>query len=138
MTYPTLGERIKFLREQCGLTRSEVMKTLSIHNLGRFEANERFPSAQVLIVLSNFFNVSIDWLLTGKEPCEKKVITASLELTAEEVHFIDLLRLLPQNERIKIEGMIELKLVECQKAVLPNLSTSMNGNVKKAITRDLA
>lgn len=128
MAYLTLGERIKFLREQYGLTRSEVMKTLSIHNLGRFEANERFPSAQVLIILSNFFNVSIDWLLTGKELSEKKVIIASLELTAEEAHFIDLLRQLPRNERIKIEGMMELKLVESQKAPPPNLSASVNGS----------
>jgi transcriptional regulator with XRE-family HTH domain len=134
----TLGERIKMLRESQGLSRAELMNTLSIHNLGRFESNERIPGAHILIVLSDFFNVSIDWILTGKDYSDKNTILNTFELAPEEIHFVKLLRKLPERERIKIEGMAEMKLTECQTISSPNSSTYLSGGENDAIKRDLA
>lgn len=134
MTYSTLGSRMKSLREQLGLTKAEVMKTLSIHNLSRFECNERIPGADILLTFSRFFNVSIDWLLTGKEVSSQKVALASLELTPEEAHFIELLRQLSERDRIKIQGMIELKLIECKNISSPNLSACVIRTADEATT----
>lgn len=138
MPYTTLGERIKTLRESRGLSRAELMETLSIHNLGRFESNERIPGAAILIALSNFFNVSIDWMLTGKDHSDKSTVLNTFEVSPEEIHFIKLLRKLPERERIKIEGMAEMKLTECQTISSPNSSTYLSGGENEAIKRDLA
>jgi len=62
----TLGERLIYLRELKKLNRAQVMKNLSIHNLGRYEENERSPSLESIVSLANFYGVSTDWLLTGK------------------------------------------------------------------------
>ncbi|HHV58718.1 MAG TPA: helix-turn-helix transcriptional regulator [Clostridiaceae bacterium] len=63
----TLGERLTFLREQKKLNRAQVMKDLSIHNLGRYEENERSPNLETVVSLAKYYRVSTDWLLTGEE-----------------------------------------------------------------------
>lgn len=62
----TLGERLKFLRESLKLTATEVKEQLEINDLGRFEKGERKPSIDTLLIISNFYKVSTDWLLTGR------------------------------------------------------------------------
>jgi transcriptional regulator with XRE-family HTH domain len=62
----TLGERLSFLRESKDLSRAQVMRDLNIHNLGRFEEDKRKPSIDNVICLAEYFDVSIDWLLTGE------------------------------------------------------------------------
>lgn len=60
------GDKIKQLREQYGMTQNELGKLIGVSDrvLGYYEANERFPRKQEIIVkLANVFNVSVDYLL---------------------------------------------------------------------------
>lgn len=61
----TIGERIKFLRTEKGITQSELAKTLNIarSTLSQYESNQRTPSDDMKLKLSSIFNVSIDYLL---------------------------------------------------------------------------
>lgn len=62
--------RIRELRLEKGLTIKTLATKLNIKEstLSKYERAEREPSIEVLILLSEFFNVSIDYLV-GKDDC---------------------------------------------------------------------
>lgn len=64
----TVGERLRHLRNSKKLKQEELAKIISISKsaIGMYERNEREPSFEIVEKLANFFNVSIDYLLTGK------------------------------------------------------------------------
>lgn len=61
----TLGERIAYLRNKEGLSQKKLMDILGFQNLSKYEKNTREPSLDILKLLSSYFNVSLDWLITG-------------------------------------------------------------------------
>ncbi|RII34341.1 XRE family transcriptional regulator [Clostridium chromiireducens] len=130
----TLGKRIKMLRENLGITKAQLMKELNINNLGRFEADERTPGIDIIIALSKYFNVSIDFLVVGEEAKQEfsnedsKVKHILGDLSDEEIHFIDLLRQVDEKEKNKIEGMLELKIAEAQTNKKGMSSTYLSGD----------
>jgi transcriptional regulator with XRE-family HTH domain len=60
-----LGEIIKDLREQRGLTQANLAKLLNISpsTIGMWEQNRRSPDNDALKKIADFFNVSTDYLL---------------------------------------------------------------------------
>lgn len=118
----TIGERLCFLRKEKGLSQADVMKALHFDNLGKYEINERVPKVDTLIALAGFFQVSLDWLLTGKasgedtanrgNPEPAATLTPSGEqagvlLSREEAYFLSLIRQLTESNSYKAEGYIE-------------------------------
>lgn len=69
----TFAERIKKLRNDRNLTLDGLAKKLGINKsrIGMWENNGTVPRDDVLIQLSRYFNVSIDYLL-GNEKMEDK------------------------------------------------------------------
>lgn len=76
-------ERIRDLCTQNKTTIKALERELNIANgsIRNWEANK--PSVEKVLLVSQRFNVSIDWLVTGKE---------SGELTLEEKKLVDLYR----------------------------------------------
>ncbi len=68
----TIGQRIASLRKNAYMSQAELMRVLEFDNLGKYETNARLPSIDIIIKLSNFFNVSTDWILTGIEKADRK------------------------------------------------------------------
>ncbi len=64
----TIGERIKYLRTIKQITQEELAEKTNISrgNLSNYEKNRFKPASDSIVILANFFNVSTDWLLTGK------------------------------------------------------------------------
>ncbi|WP_144459951.1 helix-turn-helix domain-containing protein [Bacillus pumilus] len=64
-----LGKRITYLRKQAGLTQVELAKKLNVSRsaLSQYELGTREPNYDLLIKIANFFEVTTDYLLTGKE-----------------------------------------------------------------------
>ena len=60
-----LGEKIKELREEIGLTQEELAQCLFLDKstIAKYETNKIQPSLQNLIDLAVFFQVSTDYLL---------------------------------------------------------------------------
>ena len=60
-----VAEKIKFLREQKGLTQSDLAKKLNItrSSVNAWEQGISIPSTQYIIELANLFSVSTDYLL---------------------------------------------------------------------------
>ena len=63
------GERIRLLRIQNGYTQEKLSGELNIDRslLSHVEAGKRGCSVDLLVQLSNIFNVSLDLLVLGKE-----------------------------------------------------------------------
>ena len=63
-----LNTRLKELRKENGITQSELAKSLNVSrsSIAMYENGDRIPSYETLEAISDFFNVSILYLL-GKE-----------------------------------------------------------------------
>ena len=60
-----VAERIKYLREQKGVTQADLAKQLGItrSSVNAWEMGISVPSTQYIVELSNIFKVSTDYLL---------------------------------------------------------------------------
>ena len=60
-----LGERLKELRKEKGLTQKQVAEILHIHSVTylHYEKSEREPPLTLLAEMANFFEVSVGYLL---------------------------------------------------------------------------
>ena len=60
---------LREIRKKKGMTQLKVAMDLSISReaLSFYETGKRSPDLQMLLILSEYFNVSIDYLITGKE-----------------------------------------------------------------------
>lgn len=65
----TSGERLKALREKKGLTQAEVAKYLGVAQptITKYERDVKKPSTDMLMVLSDYFGVTVDYILKGKD-----------------------------------------------------------------------
>lgn len=57
--------RLRLLREERGLTQKQVAEALEINprTYASYENNEREPNSEILISISNLFDISVDYLL---------------------------------------------------------------------------
>ncbi len=80
------GDRLKSLRTGAGMSQTELARRLNITKsvVSYYERQERTPSPDVLVKLSQIFHTTTDYLL-GVE--NKKMIDVS-DLTDEDVRFI--------------------------------------------------
>ena len=64
---------LKEIRKKKNLNQQKVAMDLSISReaLSFYENGKRSPNIEMLVALSNYFNVSIDYLITGKEFTKK-------------------------------------------------------------------
>ena len=77
-----LGARIAALRRSRGMSQSQLAQELGVSPsaIGMYEQGRREPSTATVVALSRIFQVSTDYLLTGKpNRTEEKAITALLQ-----------------------------------------------------------
>ena len=60
-----LGQRLKELREERGLTQKEVARLLGLNSVTylHYEKSQREPPLAVLVEMAKFFDVTTDYLL---------------------------------------------------------------------------
>lgn len=64
-----IGQRICYLRRNKGMTQEQLADVLNIgaNHMYRIESGKRVPSIDLYQEISEYFGVSIDFLLTGKQ-----------------------------------------------------------------------
>ncbi len=64
-----LGQRLKELREEKGLTQKKIASVLGINSVTylHYEKDQREPPLALLADMAKFFEVSVDYLLGLKE-----------------------------------------------------------------------
>lgn len=70
---PKFSDRLRFLRNQKGLSQMELSKLLktSKSSINMYERGEREPGLEMLELIADIFNVDMDYLL-GKSDCPNK------------------------------------------------------------------
>lgn len=60
------GQRLKYLREEAGLSQQELSKKLdskiSATAIGYWELSKRIPNLDAAILLAQYFNVTLDYI----------------------------------------------------------------------------
>ena len=66
-----IGLRIKEIRTKSGISQEQLAGYLGISaaTLSRYESMQHTPKLSILIAIARAFNVSLDYLITGKEDC---------------------------------------------------------------------
>lgn len=92
--------RILKLIDESGLSDSAICKELSIGNgiIGKWRKGLQKPSTEAIIKIAEFFNTSIDYLLTGK---------SRNYLSDEDAEWLELIHKLPPEKQYEVKG--ELK-----------------------------
>lgn len=64
-----LSKQITYLRKKSGISQSQLAAELKISPsaIGMYEQGRRVPDLTILISISRFFGVSLDYLITGEE-----------------------------------------------------------------------
>lgn len=88
--------RIKELREEKSLRQSDLAKVVGVNQtcIGKYERGELEPNISTLLLLADFFNVSVDFLL-GREDDFGNIVQKSKKessINKEDREMLDLLK----------------------------------------------
>lgn len=99
------GKRLKRIRKERKLSQKDVGKAIGMTGsaYGFYEQGVRNPTIPTLRKLSQVLDVSVNYLVTGEEVFDQD---------EEEKQIIKKWRRLNDSDKLKIEGMIELKVLE--------------------------
>ena len=101
-----IGDRIKLKRNEKSLTLTQLSELTKINpgTLTKYEKGINKPSIENIIALSQNLNVSINWLVIGKEDLN--------DLTKDEINLLKKYNLLNEKNKGKVENFIDERLIE--------------------------
>lgn len=79
----TIRERVIELCKERKMTQSELSKALNAPKTtvnGWFLNDKRNPSSEYILPICNFFDVDVEWLLSGEKGCQKIKCEAHADL----------------------------------------------------------
>lgn len=108
----TLGERLRSLRMNSQKTLKEqgYIFGVSINSVYRWEHDITVPRKSLLNKVAQFYEVPLEWLLTGKGV--ETLGEARFTLTSKENHLLEMYRKLSENNKYKTLGYVECVYVE--------------------------
>lgn len=110
----SIGSRIRFLRGEKSISQAKLAQQIAVSsgNVGEWETGRSKPGADALMALSNFFEVSTDWILTGKESQQSntQISDQKINIDDDDLKLIQKLLLLNDRQKGKIEERIDMLL----------------------------
>lgn len=109
--------RLKELREERELTQKELAQSIGVaqSNVSRWEKDEMEPSAEIVVKLADFFQVSADYLL-GRSDDLGAPVAPRTEISREEQQLLKDFRTLSRHSRDLILDMIHSAAEKEQRA----------------------
>ena len=106
-----IGERIKTLRRNNGLTQKDLGKILNMNKttISHYEKGERCPSIETLVQVADYFNVDITYIL-GMNNIGKSY-DSEIKLSDEEIIFVKEIRKLPSYKNLIVNPKGYAKLI---------------------------
>jgi len=100
--------KLKELRQRNNIKQKDICKILNVSDatIGHWETGKREPDIKALIKLSEYFNVSVDFLINNK-PREPTIININTNLSDTEKDLIEQYKRLPNECKIKVKGYID-------------------------------
>lgn len=84
-----LGERLKYLRLQKGLTQEQLAEIIGISRsaLSMYELDQREPDLGTLIKIADYFSVTTDYLLgrDWKDPATQEELKQIIRMVVKEI-----------------------------------------------------
>lgn len=79
MAYMLFGDKVKLEREKRGWSQDYLAEMLYVsrQSISKWETNKNYPGIEVIIDLSDIFDITLDELLRSDEELEEKVIQDS-------------------------------------------------------------
>ena len=80
-----LGERIKENRELKSMSQDDLANYLKVsrQSVSKWESSKNYPSLDILVVMSDFFNVSLDDFIKGDVQLKKTIIKGEYQMYEE-------------------------------------------------------
>lgn len=113
-------ERLKKLREERGLTQKQVAEVLEMNprTYSSYENNEREPNSEMLLMIADLFDVSIDYLV-GYD--ERRIIKKEIGRTKDMSLNKAEMELIQNYRKLSYQGKEHLKTtMEMYKSYFPN------------------
>ena len=97
MEYLSFGEKLKALRQKRYVTQEQLAAYLEKHGCGtstksaisQYENNKRFPDLKSLVILAEYFNVTVDFLVNKiSDVNENKLVYQYRELDDRHKHMV--------------------------------------------------
>lgn len=126
----TLGERIKKIRSDAGLTQKEFGEVIGVGRLyvSSLEIGQAQPGKARLFVIADKFNVNLEWLQTGNG--EPYLSDEFKRERAERDYIVRLFTSLPpEMQKQIIDALREIVGASTQNVV--NNSGTINGNINQ-------
>lgn len=118
-----IGNRIKLERTKRGESQTQLARHLGIERsaLSLIELGKNFPSVETLMGLSETFNVSTDWILTGD--------TGNISIDKEDMDFVkSLVTFLSENQESRNFVKTLFFLISTNKEFLNSLREEVQFN----------
>ncbi len=108
------AERLKELRISNGLTQIELSKHLNYSQsiISEWEKNGNQPTAQAIKTISEFFNVSADYLLGCENDFGVKYYDEPSSFTPDELQLIAAYREMSQGKKQALFSMLDISTKE--------------------------
>jgi transcriptional regulator with XRE-family HTH domain len=131
------GQRLKSSRKQLGITQKQLAESLEIaqSTIANYEKNTRFPGELSLRQLSDFLNVSIDYLLGLSESPSSEIkpgttkhnITFDGDFNALQLELIEMLlsgnEMLATSKILAVSQVVDHHLILIENVYIPLLRT---------------
>lgn len=130
-----IGDTIAKLRKEKGWTQIELADKLQVSDkaVSKWESNKGDPSIEFLPAIAELFEVTLDYLMTGKEQQERIVTMSKLELCAKnddvklykeigkDIKYKD------ENDKTIFDYIFKYESKELFKSLLPNAEHYISG-----------
>ena len=123
-----IGERLQAFRNKKGLSQSAIARALgvSMRTYQNYERGERSITKEFICSFCEKFDVSTDWLLSGKTPPGDEIDWEVLETIMTTIESI------LESESLKIEASKKIKLIS-----LFYKLNSENGSLSESTVHDM-
>lgn len=125
-----LAQVLDTLMKKSNISAYKISKDTGISDrlIGYWRKGEKLPGAENLLTIANYFGISVDYLLTGKEK------SASMEqLSENEQEMLDVFQKFNDREQIKLIGKLEelYRQKQIKECVALKVSRSPDGEFRR-------
>jgi len=88
--YMNIADRIQLLRKQKGLSQEQLADEINVSRqlISKWENEQAIPDVERIIILSDYFGTTTDYLLKGIEPIVEKEVKKSSSVTENQIRSI--------------------------------------------------
>ncbi|CAJ1316883.1 helix-turn-helix domain-containing protein [Paenibacillus nuruki] len=104
----SIGERIRYLRTANGLSMKELADIIGSNSaaISNYENNKNVPGGKIIILLSDCFRVSTDWILMGTTELKGPTTNKQSNVNESELTLASQINLLSKLEKRVVETVV--------------------------------